>query len=55
MQDGRKDGNDLPTMSSFYALRAMYTRTQQTTLHMRDNQVQILIRLEIQVTKRQTL
>jgi hypothetical protein len=37
----------------FYALRAMHTRTQQITLHMFDNQVQILISLEILVTKRQ--
>ena len=33
----------------------MYTRTQQTELHTLDNQIQILIPLEIQVTKRQTM
>ena len=53
MQDGRHDRNDLPNMPSCYALRAMYTRTQQTKLHVPHNQVHILISLAIQVTKRQ--
>jgi len=44
VQDGRKDGNDLPIMSSFYALRAMYTRMQQTKLHMLDNQVKVKVK-----------
>jgi len=45
----KMDGNDIPIMSSFYALRATHNRTQQTKLrvYMLDNQVQILIPLEI--------